>query len=93
MQIAGKRMIPGTCIFLYLDYLANSNYFRYNKIESLRGSESSMIVTDKKLPVGVDVFEKLIRNSYYYLDKTGFIRQLVNWHGEVNLFYASQKVW
>lgn len=40
----------------------------------------------KKLPVGVDSFEKIIRENYYYLDKTAFIRQLINWHGEVNLF-------
>ena len=45
-----------------------------------------MVKTDKKLPVGVDDFEKLIRGGYYYLDKTGFIRQLIDWHGEVNLF-------
>lgn len=45
-----------------------------------------MVKTDKKLPVGVDGFEKLIHDGYYYLDKTGFIRQLVGWHGEVNLF-------
>lgn len=25
-----------------------------------------MAVTDKKLPVGIDDFEKLIRNGYYY---------------------------
>ena len=45
-----------------------------------------MVKTDKKLPVGVDSFEKLVRDGYYYLDKTGFIRQLADWHGEVNLF-------
>ena len=45
-----------------------------------------MIKTDKKLPVGVDGFEKLIRDGYYYLDKTSFICRLVEWHGEVNLF-------
>ena len=45
-----------------------------------------MTVIDKKLSVDVDDFEKLIRNDYYYLDKTSFIRQLVEWHGEVNLF-------
>lgn len=41
-----------------------------------------MIVTDKKLPAGVDGFEKLIHNRYYYLDKTSFIRQLLEWRGE-----------
>ena len=40
----------------------------------------------KKLPIGVDIFEKLIREDYYYLDKTAFIRRLVDWRGEVNLF-------
>lgn len=40
----------------------------------------------KKLPIGVDIFEKLIREDYYYLDKTTFIRRLVDWRGEVNLF-------
>ena len=29
--------------------------------------------------------------GYYYLDKTGFIRQLVQWHGEVNLFTRPRK--
>lgn len=41
---------------------------------------------DKKLPVGVDGFETLIRQNFYYLDKIGFISQLINWHGAVNLF-------
>ncbi len=40
----------------------------------------------KRLPIGVDIFEKIIREDYYYLDKTAFISQLINWHGEVNLF-------
>lgn len=45
-----------------------------------------MVRSEKKLPVGVDGFEKIIRDGYYYLDKTGFIRRLLEWHGEVNLF-------
>lgn len=28
----------------------------------------------------------MIRENYYYLDKTAFIRQLIDWRGEVNLF-------
>lgn len=40
----------------------------------------------KKLPVGVDIFEKLRREDFYYVDKTGLIRDLLyNW-SEVNLF-------
>lgn len=40
----------------------------------------------KKLPVGLDIFDTLIRQEYYYLDKTPFIRRLIDWHGSVNLF-------
>lgn len=39
-----------------------------------------------KLPVGIDGFEKIRRNDFYYIDKTKLIEQLfLNW-GEVNLF-------
>ena len=40
----------------------------------------------KPLPVGIDDFEKLIRNNYYYVDKTLFIKELLDKKGEVNLF-------
>ena len=40
----------------------------------------------KKLPVGIDNFEKLRREDFYYIDKTGLIRDLLNNWGEVNLF-------
>ena len=40
----------------------------------------------KKLPVGIDIFEKLRREDFYYVDKTRMIVDLMaNW-GEVNLF-------
>lgn len=40
----------------------------------------------KKLPIGIDGFEKIRTNDFYYVDKTLFIRELLlNW-GEVNLF-------
>ncbi len=40
----------------------------------------------KKLPIGIENFEKLRLDDFYYIDKTGFIRELLyNW-GEVNLF-------
>ena len=40
----------------------------------------------KKLPVGIDSFEKLRKEDFYYVDKTGLIADLMaNW-GEVNLF-------
>ena len=41
---------------------------------------------EKKLPVGIDNFEKLREEDFYYVDKTGLIRDLLNNWGEVNLF-------
>lgn len=40
----------------------------------------------KPLPIGVDNFEKLISEGYYYVDKTLFIKELLDLKGEVNLF-------
>lgn len=40
----------------------------------------------KPLPIGVDDFEKLIKNGYYYVDKTLLIKELLDKKGEVNLF-------
>ena len=39
-----------------------------------------------KLPVGVDNFEKIRREGFYYVDKTKLIEQLLEQWGEVNLF-------
>ena len=40
----------------------------------------------KKLPIGIDDFEKLRKNDFYYIDKTGLIKDLLDNWGEVNLF-------
>lgn len=40
----------------------------------------------KKLPVGIDGFEKIRTNDFYYVDKTLFIKELLQNGGEVNLF-------
>ena len=32
----------------------------------------------KKLPIGIDYFEKLRRNDFYYVDKTGLIKEVLN---------------
>lgn len=40
----------------------------------------------KKLPIGIDGFEKLRTNDFYYADKTMFIKELLQNWGEVNLF-------
>ena len=40
----------------------------------------------KKLPIGIDSFEKIIRHNFYYVDKTEMITELLHNWGEVNLF-------
>ena len=40
----------------------------------------------KKLPIGIDGFEKVRTNDFYYVDKTLFIKELLQNWGEVNLF-------
>ena len=40
----------------------------------------------QKLPIGIEDFEKLRKNNFYYIDKTGLIKELLNNWGEVNLF-------
>ena len=45
-----------------------------------------MEMRKKKLPIGIENFEKLRSEEFYYIDKTGLIRELLNNWGEVNLF-------
>lgn len=40
----------------------------------------------KKLPIGIEYFKDFKRDNFYYIDKTGFICDLVNTRGSVNLF-------
>lgn len=40
----------------------------------------------KMPPIGYDNFEQVITRDYYYVDKTMFIRQLIDLKGAVNLF-------
>ncbi len=45
-----------------------------------------MQMPKKKLPIGIENFEKLRKEDFYYVDKTGLIRELLHNWGEVNLF-------
>ena len=40
----------------------------------------------KKLPIGIENFEEFRKEDFYYIDKTGLIRELLNNWGAVNLF-------
>ncbi|MCD8348269.1 MAG: ATP-binding protein [Lachnospiraceae bacterium] len=40
----------------------------------------------KKLPIGIEDFEEIRTENFYYVDKTAMIRDLLNAWGKVNLF-------
>ncbi len=40
----------------------------------------------RKLPIGIEFFKDMRTRDYYYIDKTGFIRELLDNYGSVNLF-------
>lgn len=45
----------------------------------------------KKLPVGIENFEKIQTEGFYYIDKTAMIRDLLQKWGEVNLFIRPRR--
>lgn len=61
-----------------------------DKIESIRQQSErggvTLPIQKKPLPIGVDNFEDLIRNDYYYVDKTMLVKQVLDLKGKVNLF-------
>ncbi len=42
--------------------------------------------TTKKLPIGIENFEEICKEGFYYIDKTGLIKELLENWGKVNLF-------
>ena len=40
----------------------------------------------KKLPIGIENFEEFFSEDFYYVDKTLFIKELLQNWGKVNLF-------
>lgn len=42
--------------------------------------------TMKKLPIGIEHFEEMRREDFYYVDKTGMIKELLENKAKVNLF-------
>ena len=40
----------------------------------------------KKLPIGIESFEEMRKEDFYYVDKTRWIEQLLAQWGKVNLF-------
>ncbi len=50
------------------------------------GKRPTDLLKKKRLPIGIENFEKLRRKDYYYVDKTGLIRELLDNQAEVTLF-------
>lgn len=45
-----------------------------------------MHIVNKKLPIGIEDFREIRTEEFYYVDKTGLIRELLHNWGKVNLF-------
>lgn len=44
-----------------------------------------MIAMNKDMPIGIDDFKEVITKNYYFVDKTDFIRQIIDKHSKVTL--------
>lgn len=62
------------------------NLQRKRAVWIMEGAWKEVDMQKKKLPIGIDNFEKLCSEDFYYIDKTGLIRELLRDWGEVNLF-------
>ena len=45
----------------------------------------------KSLPVGVENFKDIVESGYYYIDKSLFIKELLDMRGKVNLFLRPRR--
>ena len=48
-------------------------------------NENSANFQKKNLPIGISDYKKLVDEDYYYIDKTLFIKELMEQGGEVTL--------
>ena len=54
--------------------------------KTAQGKEETHMTELLKLPVGIENFEEIRRDNFYYVDKTKLIEQLLGQWGKVNLF-------
>ena len=47
----------------------------------------------KKLPIGIEFFKDFKADNFYYVDKTGFISELLRTRGECEPFYKTTPFW
>ncbi len=43
-------------------------------------------MANRRMPIGIDDFEEILSQNFYYVDKTGMIKELLENWGKVNLF-------
>ena len=56
------------------------------------GGRAVMETKNKKLPVGIEMFRDIREHDFYYIDKTGFIKELLESWTEVNLFTRPRRL-
>ena len=64
----------------------NFNHTQESVTESMENGLNGGRIMRKPLPAGVDNFADIIKEGYYYVDKTMFIKELMELKGKVNLF-------
>ena len=52
----------------------------------MKGVWKEVEARKKKIPIGIENFEEIRKEDFYYIDKTGFIVELLHNWGAVNLF-------
>ncbi len=45
------------------------------------------------VPVGISNFEKIRQDGYYYVDKTGLIKDMLKTKYQSNINYPTTKIW
>lgn len=52
-----------------------------------------MKVPKRKLPIGIENFEEIRKENFYYVDKTNFIAELLQNWGSSKFVYPSAEIW
>lgn len=88
MRISAFFSLEGMalCHILSFKFLCMLDVIWYTIRKDNVWGREGRIMAFKPLPIGVDSFEDIIRNGYYYVDKTLMIKALWDMKGKVNLF-------
>ena len=41
---------------------------------------------DRAIPIGIENYKEILEKEYYYIDKTPFLKEILDKKGKVNLF-------